>query len=678
MNIYKYINHGVYHSTLSAKAGDVETVCIETPEAFNALVESLADETTLSVDTETVGIPSYFLFRQASAIRQTFQFLDERIERARTVYLGQYNGRNKNVRSFVDALERKRSRAEQKANKAEKDAQKNPSGLHFWENKLGCVQLGVEVSPYLKRCYLIRPEVINPLALEHLLNTRYQLLFQNAVFDWKMLKQHLGITLHCRNLFDTKIAEYCIVNGRNAKTDLKTLADKYLGVDLDKTIRVSNWLDEWTEALVQYAAWDVAVLFEIKNQQRNNLMRLGLQEVFQLECLLVPVTAEMEMAGLTLDLSLLARKRIEYEAKHQALREKLIEQLGPDVNPDSPKQLLPALQALGYDIQDTQEQTLSRFSEQPLIADLLSYREVNKILGTYVIPFLEKSAGGCIFGGFNQVGTETGRYSSSNPNLQNLPSSGFREVFIARDGYILLDADLSQIELRILAALSQDPMLLKAFRENKDCHAWAASLIYGIPLEQVTKAQRQAAKTIQFGIIYGKTVYGLAKDLGISERQADRLLKKYFSHYPGVKRWIKKTIQEAYAKGYVKTASGRVRYLPGLYSKDRAVKEHAERQAVNTVIQGTAADAMKKGMLLFAERWKVNEIDGRLIATVHDELLLEVRADDFTIAKAKQVVKQAMIDGVVFYVKGVPVQVGSEDSNWEPVTASNWGAMKAA
>ena len=674
----KYIYHGVYHSTLSEKAGDVETVCIETPEAFNVLVELLSAETTLSVDTETVGIPSYLLFRQASAIRETFSFLEERIERARTVYLGQYGGRNKNVRSFVDALERKRSRAEQKASKAEKDAQKNPSGLHFWENKLGCVQLGVEVSPNLKRCYLIRPEVINPVALEHLLNTRYQLLFQNAVFDWKMLKQHLGITLHCRNLFDTKIAEYCIVNGRNAKTDLKTLADKYLGVDLDKTIRVSNWLDEWTEALVQYAAWDVAVLFEIKNQQRNHLMRLGLQEVFQLECLLVPVTAEMEMAGLTLDLSLLARKRIEYEAKHQALREKLIAQLGPDVNPDSPKQLLPALQALGYEVFDTQEKTLSRFSEQPLIADLLNYREVNKILGTYVIPFLEKSADGCIFGGFNQVGTETGRYSSSNPNLQNLPSSGFREVFIARNGYILLDADLSQIELRILAALSQDPMLLKAFRENKDCHTWAASLIYGIPLEQVTKAQRQAAKTIQFGIIYGKTVYGLAKDLGISERQADRLLKKYFSHYPGVKRWIRKTIQEAYKQGFVKTASGRIRYLPGLYAKDRSLKEHAERQAVNTVIQGTAADAMKKGMLLFAERWKVSEIDGRLIATVHDELLLEVRADELTIAKAKQVVKQAMIDGVVFYVKGVPVQVGSEDSNWEPLIANNWGAMKAA
>ncbi len=675
-NIFNNIN--IYSSRLGEKAGDVETICIETVDAFNALVELLSAETALAVDTETVGIQSYALFRQAEAIRRTFPLLEGRIERARTIYLTRYQGRNKTVRAFVDTLERKRTRAEQKAGKAEKDAQKNPSGLHFWENKLGCVQIGVEVSPELKRCYLIRPEVINPIALEHLLNTRHQLLFQNAVFDWKMLKQHLGITLHCRNLFDTKIAEYCIVNGRNAKTDLKTLSDKYLGVDLDKTIRVSNWLDAWTDALIQYAAWDVAVLFEIKNQQRNRLMSLGLQEVFQLECQLVPVTAQMEMAGLSLDLSLLARKRIEYEAKRQTLREKLIAQLGPDVNPDSPKQLLPALQAQGYEVSDTQENTLSRFSELPLIADLLSYREVNKVLGTYVIPFLEKSTGGCIFGGFNQVGTETGRYSSSNPNLQNLPTSGFREVFIARDGYILLDADLSQIELRILAALSQDPMLLKAFRENKDCHAFAASLIYGIPLEQVTKAQRQAAKTIQFGIIYGKTVYGLAKDLGISERQADRLLKKYFSHYPKVKGWIKRTVQEARVKGYVKTASGRIRYLHGLYAKDRSVKEHAERQAVNTVIQGTAADAMKKGMLFFAERWKESGLEGCLIATVHDELLLEILANEFTIAQAKQIVKQAMIDGVMFYVKGVPIQVGDEDSNWEPITASNWGAMKAA
>jgi DNA polymerase-1 len=672
LNIYKYI------SSLGPKAGEVETVCIETPEAFNALVESLAAETTLAVDTETVGIESYGFFRQAAAIRRTFPNLDERIERARTVYLTQYNGRNKNVRSFVDTLERKRTRAEQRATKTEKAAQKSPSGLHFWENRLGCLQLGVEISPTLKRCYLIRPEVINPLALEQLLNSRPQLLFQNAVFDWKMLKQHLGITLHCRNLFDTKIAEYCIINGRNAKTDLKTLSDKYLGVDLDKTIRVSNWLDEWTEALIQYAAWDVAVLFEIKNQQRNHLMRLGLQEVFQLECSLVPVTAEMEMAGLNLDLSLLARKRIEYETRHEALRQKLIEALGPNVNPDSPKQLLEALQAQGYNVPDTQEKTLLRFKERPLIEHLLAYREVNKVLGTYVIPFLEKSVNGRIFGEFKATGTETGRFSSANPNLQNLPASGFREAFIARDGYVLLDADLSQIELRILAALSQDPMLLKAFRENKDCHAFAASLIYGIPLEQVTKAQRQAAKTIQFGIIYGKTVYGLAQDLDISERQAEKLLKKYFAHYPKVKSWIRKTIQEAYAKGCVKTASGRVRYLPGLYANDRAVKEHAERQAVNTVIQGTAADAMKKGMLLFAERWKDSGLDGRLIATVHDELLLEILANDHTIAKAKQLVKNAMIDGVTHYVKGVPVQVGDAGSNWEPLIANNWGAMKAA
>ncbi|MBY0451205.1 MAG: hypothetical protein K2X01_11335 [Cyanobacteria bacterium] len=678
MNKYKYINHTIYHSSLGAKAGDVETICVETSEAFSELMALLADETTLSVDTETVGIESHGLFRKAEAIRLTFSELDERIGRARTVYLERYQGRNKNVRSFVDALERKRTRAEQKANKVEKDAQRNPSGLHFWENKLGCVQLGVEISPGLKRCYLIRPDVINPVALEALLNSRPQLLFQNAVFDWKMLKQHLGITLHCRNLFDTKIAEYCIVNGRNAKTDLKTLADKYLSVDLDKTVRVSNWLDEWNEALIQYAAWDVAVLFEIKNQQRNKLMSLGLQEVFQLECLLVPITAEMEMAGLNLDLSLLGRKRIEYEAKHQSLREKVVAQLGPEINPDSPKQLLPALQALGYNIPDTQEKTLQRFSERPLIADLLAYREVNKILGTYVIPFLEKSVDGRIFGEFKATGTETGRFSSANPNLQNLPASGFREAFIARDGYILLDADLSQIELRILAALSQDPMLMKAFRDNKDCHAFAASFIYGIPLEQVTKAQRQAAKTIQFGIIYGKTVYGLAKDLGISERQADRLLKKYFAHYPGVKRWIKKTVQEAYTKGYVKTASGRIRYLPGLYAKDRSVKEHAERQAVNTVIQGSAADAMKKGMLFFAERWKESGLDGWLIATVHDELLLEVLANEFTITRAKQVVRQAMVDGVMFYVKGVPVQVGNEESNWEPITGINWGAMKAA
>lgn len=251
-NIFNYLN--IYYSRLSAKAGDVETICIETADAFNALMELLANEPALSVDTETVGIPSYALFRKAEAIRATVPLLDERIERARTVYLTRYQGRNKSVRAYVDTLERKRTRAEQKANKAEKDAQKNPSGLHFWENKLGCVQLGVEVSPELKRCYLIRPEVINPVALEWLLNSRHQLLFQNAVFDWKMLKQHLGITLHCRNLFDTKIAEYCITNGRNAKTDLKTLADKYLEVDLDKTIRVSNWLDEWSEALVQYAA----------------------------------------------------------------------------------------------------------------------------------------------------------------------------------------------------------------------------------------------------------------------------------------------------------------------------------------------------------------------------------------------------------------------------------------
>lgn len=680
---------------------------VDTPGAFDAALTELEKFSVLGLDSETVGHESYRLFTLAERMERDAHKPRERYEHIAALHKSQYKNRDTRVREFRDHLHTRAKRATKLAADTVRAAQRSPSGLNFWENSLACLQLAGYSFGYA-RIFLIRPSVINdPLRLGVLLNSAKLLLAHNLQFDWKQLKQHLGVALSCHNVHDSYVAEYLIRNGKfMERTGLKAVVKKYLDIDMNKGEQVSNWHADWSDEQVSYAVNDVVYLPRVYTQQMGELRRLKLVELFKQECKLLPVVAKMEMEGIGVDVSKVKKQWLpEYSSRvslaQQELREAL--QIKPEdpFNPKSNPQLLSVLQEAGLPINSTDKNTLKKYKDHPAIQKLFEFRELTKVLGTYLEPFLSRSVETLpghhrVYGTFSPYKVETGRFSSADPNLQNLPADeAFRSIFIPRPGHVFVSGDLSQIELRVLAEVSQDPNLLMAFRDGIDCHTFAASLVHGIPLEELSrylrapeeelsdegkerkkeyKALRGATKTIQFGIIYGQTEFGLAKGLGISERKAKALIRRYFLNYQQVERSIRATKEKSLVDGCVRTLGGRIRFLNGIDSKDKWVRERAERQSFNTLIQGTAADGMKLSMIRFDELARPYPF--HLVAVVHDEVLVEVPDNPVLIDKAKRFITQAFIEGNERYIKSVPVQVGSEDRNWEPVVVRNWGEAK--
>jgi len=273
---------------------------------------------------------------------------------------------------------------------------------------------------------------------------------------------------------------------------------------------------------------------------------------------------------------------------------------------------------------------------------------------------------GRIHTSFNQTITATGRLSSSNPNLQNIPirekeGRAIRKAFIPEDGWVFISADYSQIELRILASLSSDESLLSAFRRNGDIHRETASLLFNIPTAEVQDHQRQAAKTINFSVIYGISPFGLSKSLGVSRGEAAHFIKTYFVKYSGVKKFFETIIEEAKKNGYVETLLGRRRYIPEIYSENANIFESARRVAINTPIQGTAADLIKKAMVTIDEELEHRGMRGRMLIQVHDELVFESPREEYT--SLVEIVKEKMENAIVF---SIPLKVNiSVGNNWE-------------
>jgi DNA polymerase-1 len=283
----------------------------------------------------------------------------------------------------------------------------------------------------------------------------------------------------------------------------------------------------------------------------------------------------------------------------------------------------------------TDEETLSALaSRHPVINDILDYREASKLKSTYLdaLPRYISPADGRIHTKFHQLLTATGRLASQDPNLQNIPIRSdqgkfIRQAFVPRsDEYVLLSADYSQIELRIMAALSGDPMMIEAFQENRDIHTETAAKVYGIPRDMVTPDMRRAAKTVNFGIIYGISAFGLSQRLGCSRREASDLVESYFAQFPGLKAYMDKLIAVATEKGYAETLCGRRRYLPDLQSANKNIRSAAERTAINTPIQGTAAEMIKLSMI-HTHRLLLGK-KSRLILQIHDELLVDLHRDE--------------------------------------------------
>lgn len=404
------------------------------------------------------------------------------------------------------------------------------------------------------------------------------------------------------------------------------------------------------------------------------LTREGLEEVYRkLELPLVPVLEDMERTGIKLDLRLLAELAQKVERLLQAKEQEIQREAGGSFNINSPKQLAEVLfQWKGMPILRRTSKTRSPSTDADVLAELalqgfrlpaliLEYRELAKLKSTYLDALPRQVANdGRVHTKFNQAVTATGRLSSSDPNLQNIPIRSelgreVRKAFVAEEGHLLVVADYSQIELRVLAHLSQDPTLLAAFARGEDIHAATAGLIFGVSPDGVTADMRRAAKTINFGLIYGMGSYALSRELGVEPKKAQAFIDAYFARLPRVREYLESIKEQARRTGEVRTLYGRLRRIQGLDSANANVRANAERMAINAPIQGTAADLMKLGMVAVYRQLATLEFCGRILLQVHDELVVEAKAEKAQ--EVAQLVKAAM-EGVATLAVPLQVDVG--------------------
>lgn len=508
---------------------------------------------------------------------------------------------------------------------------------------------------------------------------------QHAKYDINVLA-HYDIRVQ-GVAFDTMLESY-VLDATATRHDMDSLSLKYLGQSTIKFEEIagkgSKQLTFDQIALEQagpYAAEDADVTLRLHQALWAKLQPLpSLAKVLQdIEMPLMPVLAGIERNGALVDAKLLGEQSIELGEKMVALERQAFELAGEEFNLGSPKQLgailyekqgLPVLSKTAKGQPSTAEAVLAELAEQgfELPQVIMQYRSVSKLKSTYTdrLPEQINPRTGRIHTSYHQAVAATGRLSSSDPNLQNIPirtaeGRRIRQAFIAPKGYKLLAADYSQIELRIMAHLAQDAGLLDAFRHDLDVHRATAAEVFGVPLEEVTSDQRRSAKAINFGLIYGMSAFGLAKQIGVDRKQAQAYIDRYFARYPGVLAYMERTREQAGEQGYVETLFGRRLYLPEIHAKNQAMRKAAERTAINAPMQGTAADIIKRAMIKVAQWLDDSALDARVIMQVHDELVLEVREDQ--IEAVSQGLKERMGQAAELDVPLV-VEVGVGD-NWD-------------
>ena len=487
---------------------------------------------------------------------------------------------------------------------------------------------------------------------------------QNIKFDYMVLRQ-IGIEV-CGRLYDTMILHYLL--DPEARHNMNALAERYLNyrpIEIETLIgRGAKQLTMdlvGVERVLEYAAEDADITLQLKQKLYPEVVERGLERLYHtVEEPMIRVLADIELAGVKIDTADLADYAVELNEKLAELeREVRREADEPSLNINSPRQLGEVLFGK-MRITDkpkmtktkqfcTDEEYLQGFaSEHRIVALVLEYRGVKKLLSTYVeaLPQLVNRTTGRIHTSFNQAVTATGRLSSTNPNLQNIPvrdalGKRIRKAFIPSDEeHLLLAVDYSQVELRLMAHLSGDEALIKAFADGEDIHAATAALLFGKPISEVTSEERRRAKTANFGIIYGISAFGLSQRLEIPRKEAKEIIDGYFRSYPGVQAYMDRVVAEAREKGYVETIFGRRRYLNDILSRNAIARGVAERNAINAPIQGSAADIMKMAMVEVARRFREEGIRSQVILQVHDELVIDLlRSEE---EHVKRIVVEAM------------------------------------
>ncbi len=508
----------------------------------------------------------------------------------------------------------------------------------------------------------------------------------HAKFDALMLATE-GIRL-AGVTFDTIIAA-SLALGDSESIGLKALSEKYLDEPMFafKEVLARKKYPDFSYVplgpATEYAAADAHQTMRLVPLFRRLLEEKKLTALFHdLEMGVMNVLTDMERTGILLDTDVLTTINLIVTRDIETLKAELLGTIGAEfaeINLNSPKQLgvllfehlkLPVIKkTAGKTGYSTDQEVLEQLAQyHPVPALIIKYREFTKIkntyldaLGTYVHPQTK-----AVHTTYSQTAVATGRLASSEPNLQNIPVDrfGIRSAFKPREGMVFLSADYSQIELRVLAHVSQDATLLQAFKEDKDIHALTAAGLFSVAPEQVTSEQRQIGKRINFSILYGLTAHGLSKDLGIAHSVAKSYIDTFMAQYPGVVTWMETVIEQTKEKGYVETVLGRRRYMPGIYERNRTLYDLARRVAINTVAQGTAAELMKRGMVDLDRAFRQGGLDARMLLQIHDELLLEVPHDK--VAETEDLVKK-VLESVADW--SVPLVVTTRTGkDWQEVT----------
>ena len=485
------------------------------------------------------------------------------------------------------------------------------------------------------------------------------------------------------SIFDISIAAY-LLNPLQNTYDYDDIAREYLGMNVPafdeifpKTKKSETPSDEIPENILKYACYNAYVAYKAKDALTEKLKETEMLDIYNnVEIPLTYALYDMEQAGIMVAGDKLKEYGERLKTGIEALEKDIFAEAGHEFNINSPKQLgeilFGEMQLPGGKKTKTGYSTSASVLEKlepdyPFVSKILEYRQLTKLKSTYADGLaVYIGEDNSIHGKFNQTITATGRISSTEPNLPNIPvrmplGREIRKVFIPKEGCVFIDADYSQIELRILAHMSDDKNLIDAYNHSKDIHAATASLVFHVPLEEVTKEQRSNAKAVNFGIVYGISSFGLSNDLSISRKEAEQYIKDYFISYPGIKNYLDNSVKEAKEKGYSVTMFGRRRPIPELTSGNFMQRQFGERVAMNSPIQGSAADIMKIAMINVAKELKEKDLKSKIVLQVHDELLIEAYENE--VEQVKDILKRNMEQAAHLNVPlDVDVQVGN---NWD-------------
>lgn len=532
------------------------------------------------------------------------------------------------------------------------------------ENQLTGAEVLRTLAPLLER---VKPEKVG----------------QNIKYEWVVFRRH-GINLEGIG-FDTMVASYLLDPGSHSHK-LERIASEYLDESMISYTDITGkgkgqigFAEVDVVRAAEYACEDAETTWRLVSVLRRKLAEAGLEDLYNyLELPLIKILAEMEYRGILVDAAKLESLSLDFEKALDQKAGLIYQMAGEEFNINSPKQLAAILfDKLGLRVlkrtksgPSTDVSVLEELAiEHPIVEQVLAYRSLAKLKGTYAdaLPRLIHPETGRIHTSFNQTVTATGRLSSSEPNLQNIPIRSeegrkIREAFIAAPGHVLLSADYSQIELRILAHYCRDERLVEAFHAGVDVHAHTAAEMFNVPPSMVTPEMRRQAKTINFGIIYGISPFGLAQRLRIGTKVAKTAIDRYFLRYSGVQRFIETAIRTARDSGYSETLLGRRRAIPELQSRNRTIRQLGERLAINTPIQGTAADLIKKAMIDVEHALKEKNLKTAMLLQVHDELIFEVPLEELEVAR--EIIRNEM---ETVWDLAVPLKV---DIGW----GENWTA----